>query len=444
MTRHPLLLVVLACAAPRLAALLVWPVDTGTLYYALATSLAQDGRFAIDREATTHIEPLYPALLAGLQLIFGDRPVALLLAQIAVASAAGVGLFAFTRAQTGDGRAAWVAALLYAASPYLIRQSVSFMEVTPVIALLIAATWRMRRIDTVSQAAAAGIVLGALCLTRMSLSPIVVCGLILIARRDGTRRALLVSGVIAACVVPWMAFSRTTEGSALPARIGDNLYVSTSALAEPIVPRYNVDLLMPLVEEIVRDEMARRGVTTSRRIEGDRLLLELTAGYVRAHPLRALRLKLRNLVYIFQPRLLPFYERRGMVTMVDGRLQIPEQARRPVLFEAAAAGYQTILIAGGIAGMVMKRRRLGDDAFLLIVAGSVIAVNAIFFPTSRLLAPMTFVWMFYAGVTASALRRGRSVSLTNGRRRSFANRTAMCVPLCGYSANHAGNRPRNG
>lgn len=405
---RPVLLVVLACAAPRIAALMVWPLDTGTLYYALATSLSQERRFAIDGDATTHIEPFYPAVLAALQLVFGDSPIVLLLAQIAIACAAGVLLFAFTRDHARDERAAWVAALLYAVSPYLIRQSVSFMEVTIAIALLIAATWRIRRIATASQAAAAGILLAAVMLTRMSLAPVAVCGITFVARRDGAARALVAAGALAVCVVPWMAFSRTTEGTALPARIGDNLYVSTSTLAEPIVPRYNVDLLMPLVDDIVRDEMARRGVVTYRRIDGDRLLLGLTADYVRAHPLRALRLKLRNLVYIFQPRLLPFYERRGMVTLVDGRVQIPEQGRRPVAYEVAAAAYQMILIAAGVGGIAIRRRHLRDDAFLLIVAGSVIAVNAIFFPTSRLLAPMTFVWMFYTGAAVSYVGRGRS------------------------------------
>ena len=97
-----------------------------------------------------------------------------------------------------------------------------------------------------------------------------------------------------------------------------------------------------------------------------------------------------------------------MVTLVDGRVQIPEQARRPLVFEAAAAVYQTILIAAAVAGLAIRRRRLRDDAFLLIVAGSVIAVNAIFFPTSRMLAPMTFVWMFYSGAAVSCLGRARS------------------------------------
>ena len=405
MPGRAVLLLVLACAAPRLAALMVWPVDTGTLYYALATSLAQERRFAIDGDATTHIEPLYPAVLAVLQLLFGDTPPILLVAQIAMACAAGVLLFAFTRDQTGDERAAWIAALLYAVSPYLIRQSVSFMEVTPAIALLIAATWRVRVIASPSHAAAVGILFAAIVLTRASLLPVVVCGLILVARRNGGARALVATAVFAACVAPWTVFSRQTQGSVLPPRIGDNLYVSTSALAEPIVPRYNVDLLMPLVDDIVRDEMTRRGVTIYRRVDGDRLLLGLAADYVRAHPLRALRLKLRNLGYIFQPRLLPFYERRGMVTLVDGRVHIPEQARRPRVFEAAAALYQTVLVAAAVAGVAMRRRRLRDDAFLLIVAGSVIAVNTIFFPTSRLLAPMTFVWMFYAGAAYRAAGR---------------------------------------
>jgi hypothetical protein len=391
---------VLACAIPRIAALIVWPVDTGTLYYALASSLAQEHRLAIDGEATTHIEPFYPAVLAGLQLVLGDRPTLLLLAQIALACGAGVLLFSFTRDQTGDERAGWVTALLYAGSPYLIRQSVSFMEVTMVIALLIAATWRLRQVATSAQAAAAGLLLAAILLTRFSLAPVAACALLLLARRAGAGRALVAAAVLAACVAPWMAFSRATEGSTLPARIGENLYVSTSALAEPIVPRYNVDLLVPLVDDMVRDEMTRRGVTAYRMADRDRLLLDLTADYVRAHPLRAIRLKLRNLLYIFQPRLLPLYERQGMATLVDGRVHIPEQGRRPFVFEAGAAAFQTVLIAAGIAGVVMRRRRLRDDAFLLIVACSVIAVNAIFFPTSRLLAPMTFVWMFYAGVAA--------------------------------------------
>src|SRR5262249_26780814 len=101
--------------------------------------------------------------------------------------------------------------------------------------------------------------------------------------------------------------------------------------------------------------------------------------------------------------LLPFYERFGRATLVNGRLEIPPQRPRPLIFEIAAAAFQTILFAGALAGLVVRRRFWRDDAFLLIVAGGVIAVSVVFFPTSRLLAPMTFVWIFYASVAASTI-----------------------------------------
>src|SRR5436190_3863591 len=145
MTRRTAAAVFLLCAAPRLLALWVWPFDASTLYYQLAVDIAAHGRAAFATEIGGRIEPMYPLLLAAERLVAGDGAASLLLIQIAIASAAGVALFSLTKALTGTTRTAWTAAVLYTASPYLIRQSVSFMEVTLAVSLLIAFAWTTTR-----------------------------------------------------------------------------------------------------------------------------------------------------------------------------------------------------------------------------------------------------------------------------------------------------------
>jgi len=427
MTRRPLLVILLACALPRFLALAVWPVDPDTLYYALSTGLVRDHLLAINGGVTARIEPFYPMALAAGRLFTGDHPEALVVLQILAASAGGVLLFLFTRDQAGDARAAWIAALLYAASPYLIRQSVAFMEVTMATVLLIAAARVLQRVFFRLQTDATkptkteatqpaiswlppsgesllvGLLLAAIVLTRFSLAPIAIAAVMLIGLRAGARRALLVIVVAAACLLPWLLFNRATAGTLLPPRVGENLFVSTSEYARPIVPTLNVDLLLPLVDELVRDEMVRRGHANYDLADQDRLLWDWAIAFARSHPADTVAMKAKNLACIFQPRLLPFYEMSGRATLVDGRLEIPQQESRPLIFEVAAAGFQALLLAGAVTGLVMRRDQWRDDAFLLVIAITIIGVQTVFFPTSRLLAPMTFVLIFYTAVAMTRL-----------------------------------------
>ena len=405
MRRRPLPLIFLACALPRFAALAVWPADLDTLYYQLSTGLSHAHRFSIDGELVTRIEPFYPFVLAAGRFITGDHAAALLVLQIVVASLGGVMLFLLTRDATRDEPTAWIASLLYAVSPYLIRQSVAFMEVTAATVLLIAAALRVRRVTGALDAVVLGLLLGAIVLTRFSFLPIA-AGAVAIVGLRRVRYAIVTGLMSASCIVPWMAYSRAISDAALPPRIGENLFVSTSEYAWPVIPRLNPDLLLPIAGDLVHREMARRGITVYSVTEQDRILTGLAIDYARAHPMATLWLKIRNFLYILQPRLLPFYERVGWAAMVNGRLEIPQQRPRPLIFEAVAAAFQTILTVGGIAGLAIRWRYRRDDAFLLVVAASVIAINVVFFPTSRLLAPMTFVWMFYTAVAVRELVYG--------------------------------------
>jgi hypothetical protein len=285
------------------------------------------------------------------------------------------------------------------------------MEVTIATVLLIAISWRMRRVTAPGDGVAAGLLLAALVLTRFSFLPIAVGGVVL-AGRAGVIRASVVGLTLLAGIAPWMVYCQVMSGAPLPSRLGENLFVSTSAIAETVVPEINVDVLVPVANDMVQEELNRRGVRESDEAERDRILLRFALDYVRAHPMTALRMKLRNLAYILQPRLLPFFDRVGTASIVDGRLSIPPQRRRPLGFEIVSAAFQSLLLVGGVAGLVVRRAQWGNDAFLLLVAASVIAINAIFFPTSRLLAPMTFVLMFYAAVAIDRILPAARPGLT--------------------------------
>ena len=425
MTRRPLLVILLACALPRFLALAVWPVDPDTLYYALSTGLVRDHLLAINGGVTARIEPFYPMALAAGRLFTGDHPDALVVLQILAASAGGMLLFLFTRDQAGDARAAWIAALLYAVSPYLIRQSVAFMEVTAATVLLIAAALVLQRVFFCLKAEA-----------DHEAGSHTTCDLVASAfSRKSPRRlaplrnrahAFLVGADCDRCGDADRVARRRQAGSSRHRRRG-RVPASLPALqsrhhrhaaaaarrrepvrvheryTRPIVPTLNVDLLLPLVDELVRDEMVRRGNANYDLADQDRLLWDWAIAFARSHPADTLAMKAKNVACIFQPRLLPFYEMSGRATLVDGRLEIPEQESRPLIFEVAAAGFQALLLAGAVTGLVMRRDQWRDDAFLLVVAITIIGVQTVFFPTSRLLAPMTFVLIFYTAVAMTRL-----------------------------------------
>ena len=399
------LLLLLAAVVPRMIALAIWPGGPPTLYLDLAVSLARDHAYTIDGIRITHIEPGYPLALAAGLILSGGR---VLIVRILQAAIAGIGaplVFVVAERHTADRRSAWVAGLLYAASPYLIRQAAAFMEVTAAVVVVLAAAWLLPHAARVRVAVLLGAVLAAILLTRFSLAPVVAIGLVILAARYGPARMAAATAAMALCLTPWILYARHADGSWLPPRVGENLYVSTSAAAWGVVPRANVDLLVPLADRAAGRILAARGLPLSDTRQRDHALLGLALDYARAHPARAAALKLRNLAYLFQPRLLPFGEKSGLAVMQDGVVTIPPQRPRPLLFEIAADAFQAILLSAGLTGLWRRRRRLRDDAFLIGTIAGVAAVNVVFFPTSRLLAPMTPMLMIYAGAAVGARHR---------------------------------------
>ena len=119
----------------------------------------------------------------------------------------------------------------------------------------------------IRDAIACGALLGLLMLTRTSFVVAAVGAAVWLAwqgRPLGARLAAVL--VLTALLVesPWLVRNIRVDGSPLPSRIGENLYLSTSAYAS-VLPLHDIDLLVPLALEDALDvEDCRRRSSSGR------------------------------------------------------------------------------------------------------------------------------------------------------------------------------------
>lgn len=393
--------IAMGCLAPRLAALAWFAPDASVFYYWDAS--AQFFRHVaplIDGVVDTSIEPLYPALLALLRTAGGDSLHAAMAAQAVLGAAAGPLLFQLTN-RLGGPRAAAIATTLYAIDPYLVRQSVSPVEITLCTALLVAAAWAYARGASVRWAAATGLLVALAILTRFSLAPIALgtIALMLVARRWTS--AVCFTVAVALPVGAWMLRMHAVNGTVVPTRAGINLFVSTNDYAGDIVPLRNVDVLVPWAYETVAADVPPAGLTAPERHRAlDDALFARAIAWARAHPRETLGLKLRNLAFTVAPVLLPLERkpRDASARIEGGRVIVTGLEPRPLVDHILYSASRLLLLVGAVAGLTQRRGSWHHtDGFLAVVAGTIIVVQTVFFPTSRLLATGAFVWMIWAG-----------------------------------------------
>lgn len=398
------IVIFLAAAIPRIAALLYFPAPEPNYYWVLGESLLKHHTFALDGAPTTYMEPLYPAFLAAARLISGDALWIAMLIQVAVASAGAVLLFQLTESVTGSTRAALIAAGFYVVDPYFVRQSVAFLELPLLLTLLLWALREFFRMRSIRDAVGLGVLLGGVFLVRSSLLPACAAAVILAATRRGWRPAMAAGVTAILVVLPWIVRGYIINGSVMPSRVGENLFVSTSQYAIGVMPQHDVDLLVPFANELVDRELGHLHPT---ELEGpaDDLLLSRALEFARMHPRETLALKLRNLFYLFWPGMLPVEAKSPDTRAVleGSRVRIIDARERPRMWERVHAATRTVLLFAAAIGLTVRRRRWRDELLLYVLVLSVATVHVVFFPTTRLLAPMTVVLMLYAGYGLDAL-----------------------------------------
>jgi hypothetical protein len=215
-----------------------------------------------------------------------------------------------------------------------------------------------------------------------------------------------VSAAALLVAAPWIVRSYRLDGSLLPSRVGENLYVSTSQYAIGVLPEHDVDLLVPFAHALVDRELGHLPPEQLGALS-DRLLRDRAIEFARSHPRETVALKLRNLFFVFWPGILPVEPKSERVQAVfDGsRVRIVGAERRPRLWEGLHVGARSVLLVAAVVGIAVRRRQWRDDAMLYVVLFSVAAIHVVFFPTTRLLAPMTGVLMTFAGAGVAWLIR---------------------------------------
>jgi hypothetical protein len=405
------LLVVAVTAATRVAYLLRSELSpTYVFYWQLADGLREHGTLLLNGQPTAAFEPLYPAFIAAARWIH-DAPSFVILAQIAVSCLGAFLLMRLARAMSDRDDAALAAGVVYAVYPYLVRQASAWMEITLLSTLLLGGwlAWaRGRRHLAVTLLAFAA-------LTRMTILPVLLVSVFLIFRREGWRRGLVAATIAAVLIGPLMVRTFRLERSILPTRQGENLYVGNNAYAAQMIPRYDLDLLSGEGAVLVR---ARLGLAPDADVPPAVLDHELTSEalrYLAADPRRALKAKAMNVVYFFDPRIVPYEPMDDDTTLSvtgDGRIVIDQPRVRPAWQNIAHTVAWVPVLVLGVAGMWRRYRlgRMGDlDVVCLASVAALTAVAAIYFPTTRMRMPLDPLFMAYA---ACALPPRRRVSAT--------------------------------
>src|SRR5258708_28768705 len=105
----------------------------------------------------------------------------------------------------------------------------------------------------------------------------------------------------------WMVGDVAADGSPLPSRLGENLYVSTSRYAA-LVPVHDIDLVVPLALAEVGPEAERLRPPTERQQRAmDGATLARAIAFIQQSPAAVVRLRARNALDLFDPRLRPPY-----------------------------------------------------------------------------------------------------------------------------------------
>ena len=372
------------CALPRLLFLWLSPPPELTFYWLYASNLLEHETFGAHGIPDTYVEPLYPLFLAAARQVSGDRLAVVLGAQVAFAAVGGVFLYRLTLSLSDDSRVAWMATLFYALDPYIVRQSVSLMEVAFVTTLLIGVA------SSAGRPLIAGGLVGAVVLTRFSLAPLLVFVPLVLWRHPG--KHAVVTFLTSLCVLtPWLVRNYNVDGSIGGSRGLVNLAVSLTDAADQLLPQHNNDRLLVLLEG-----------------KNDDALRASAIAFIRENPWQVVKMKARNFLHVFNPHLLPYDHEPNSAVLrdADGHYSIEGTTPRSTATRWIHGLWRAALLALAITGVWLRGVRR-EDGVLWAVVVSITIVCTAFFPTTRLTTPMVFAWMIWAALAIVLLARNR-------------------------------------
>jgi hypothetical protein len=411
--RHPMradaapksLLLFAVAVVVRLAYIVAARPAFDSVYWTLASSLLHDGSLSVDGKIATDYEPLYPIFLAASRLLLLDSSLAVQMLQAVVASIGAVYLFRLAEALTGRRRIATGAAALFALDPLLVRHSAAPADPALATTLLIAFTYYFVTGGTAARMAIAGVSVGLVVLTRSMTLPLAAMSTALLLFERRRRLALALSAAAFVVLLPFLVRNQSLTGSLWPTRSGLNLYIGNSPYTAALLPDHDLDLLEDHAAALIAGGLSGLPIDSPEyNRAADALLTGHAWSYMKEDPLRTIAQKLWNCFYFFSPRLVPYYvaSTETELRFDAGNVSVVNPASRPVLEHLIYSGFYGPVLIAAVLGVYSRRKVLGRDAILWLVALNFVAVHALYFPATRYRAPMEFVLLLYAAVAAEA------------------------------------------
>ncbi len=382
-------------------------------HWNLATGLLHYRTFGYHGERVTDIEPGYAFSLAAARWITHDHLFAVLSIEIALAYLGAIVLNQFTLLLSQNKKGAWISVLFYAFYPYFIAQSIAIIEVPIFTTALIACAFfyvRAVKKQGLLSDVACGLIFGVTVLVRSMILPALFLSLLALLWQKKLRSFFLIFFISFLVCFPWLLRSHHIDGSWIPPRSGWNLLQGNCIYSDKIIPAYNPDLLDAYVSQLLdqeRPELADVERETLGKEVDDYFTMKAYA-FIKANPWRTFKLKIKNIFYLFCPKIVPFYsmdDRTRIRFLGREQFQITGIPKRGVLREASHFVTYSFLLIAGICGMYQRRRFWRDDLIFYFILLTFTAVYSLYWPATRLRTPLDFIFMFYAAVFLGNFRR---------------------------------------
>jgi hypothetical protein len=229
--------------------------------------------------------------------------------------------------------------------------------------------------------------------------PLVVIGFALLVWKTRPSIAGAFAAAALLVVLPVVIRNHVLNGALMPTRAGWNLFIGNCEYT--VLPEHGPDVLNEYVSSIlIREGLPVGPASPIDERRTDRVLTQHALRYMRDHPMRIVFAKLRNAGYIFTPRLVPYREPTDDTRvrfMDDGAMVIENTRLRPLWHRIVYSVSYTLVMAAALFGAYRRRAfLLNQDAMLWAIVITFVAVHVVYFPATRYLAPISFVWLFYA------------------------------------------------
>jgi hypothetical protein len=199
----------------------------------------------------------------------------------------------------------------------------------------------------------------------------------------------------------------------LPTRSGLNLFISNSEYSAEIMPEYGPDILVDYAWSVLGiDPLTTAAASPAVERDQDIRWTRHAVREMKENPIAILGLKVRNVVYFFSPRLVPYHVPTATTHIElgpEGRFAVENSPPRPIVDRVVYAASYVPLLLLALAGIWLRRHDLRNDVILWCILGTFVAAHAVYFPTTRYRVPVEFVLLFYGAVSLDRFGSRRSI-----------------------------------